>query len=144
MSPDNFYSEEYLAKQVIAQDIRHNYAFIFSQAVKLYQFYHPKEKASSTKADEVENRMHALHEEGRISDYLYENFISIMKQYPTMLPGELAKERAMVGEDKQYERLEKLNQLLNIYIGDLSEEIGDFVKESFEAEKRDLIRKYFN
>jgi len=92
----------------------------------------------------VESRMHVLKKEEKISDYLYENFFSVMKQYKTMLPGELAKEKETVGVDKQYERLDKLNQLLNIYIGDLSEEIGDVVKESFEAEKSDLIRRYFN
>ena len=147
MSPDNFYvSDEYFAqreKEVIVQDIRHNYAFIFSQVVQLYKFYYPKEKNLTTKAEDVEKRMHALYKEGKLSEYLYENFCSIMKQYPTMLPGNLAKERA-VDKDKQFERLSKLKQLLNIYIGDLAEELGDVIKASNDYEEKTIIRKYFN
>ena len=147
MSPDNFYaSDEYYAqreKEVIVQDIRHNYAFIFSQVVQLYKFYYPKEKNLTTKAEDVENRMHALYKEGKLSEYLYENFCSIMKQYPTMLPGNLAKERA-VDKDKQFERLSKLKQLLNIYIGDLAEELGDVIKTSNDYETRQIIKEYFN
>ena len=144
MSPDNFYNEEYLNKQVIVQDVRHNYAFIFSQVVQLFKFYHPEAKGLTTKADDVESRMHILKREGEISDYLYDNFFSVMKQYKTMLPGELAKEKVAVGEDKQYERLTKLKQLLNIYIGELSEEISDVIKASEDYEKQAIIRKYFN
>lgn len=66
-----------------------------------------------------------------------------MKQYPTMLPGNLAKERA-VDKDKQFERLSKLKQLLNIYIGDLAEELGDVIKASNDYEEKTIIRKYFN
>lgn len=147
MSPDSFYdSEEYYAlreKEVIVQDIRHNYAFIFSQVVQLFKFYHPKEKGLTTKAEDVESRAKALYEEGKLSDYLFENFQSIMKQYPSMLPGNLAKER-MADKDKQFERLSKLKQLLNIYIGDLAEELGDVIKASVEYEKKVLIREYFN
>ena len=147
MSPDSFYdSEECYAlreKEVIVQDIRHNYAFIFSQVVQLFKFYHPKEKGLTTKAEDVESRAKTLYEEGKFSDYLYENFQSIMKQYPSMLPGNLAKERTM-DKDKQFERLSKLKQLLNIYIGDLAEELGDVIKASVEYEKKVLIREYFN
>ena len=147
MSPDNFYvSDEYFAqreKEIIVQDIRHNYAFIFSQVVQLYKFYHPNEKGLTTKAEDVESRVNILYKEEKFSDYLYENFCSIMKQYPTMLPGNLAKERA-VNPDKQFERLNKLKQLLNIYIGDLAEELGDVIKASNEYEEKTIIRKYFN
>ena len=147
MSPDSFYdSEEYYAlreKEVIVQDIRHNYAFIFSQVVQLYKFYHPKEKGLTTKAEDVESRVNILYKEEKFSEYLYENFCSIMKQYPTMLPGNLAKERE-VNPDKQFERLSKLKQLLNIYIGDLAEELGDVIKASNEYEEKTIIRKYFN
>ena len=147
MSPDNFYvSDEYFAqreKEAIVQDIRHNYAFIFSQVVQLYKFYYPKEKNLTTKAEDVESRVHKLYKEGKLSEYLYENFCSIMKQYPTMLPGNLAKERAE-DKDKQLERLTKLKQLLNIYIGDLSEELCDVIKASNDYETRQIIKKYFN
>lgn len=61
-----------------------------------------------------------------------------------MLPGNLTKERTLVGADKQFERLSKLKQLLNIYIGDLAEELGDVIKASVEYEKKVLIREYFN
>lgn len=61
-----------------------------------------------------------------------------------MLPGNLAKERTLVGAGKQFERLSKLKQLLNIYIGDLAEELGDVIKASVEYEKKVLIREYFN
>lgn len=61
-----------------------------------------------------------------------------------MLPGNLAKEGTLVGADKQFERLSKLKQLLNIYIGDLAEELGDVIKASVEYEKKVLIREYFN
>ena len=146
MSPDSFYdSEEYYAlreKEVIVQDIRHNYAFIFSQVVQLFKFYHPKEKGLTTKAEDVESRAKTLYKEGKFSDYLYENFQSIMKQYPSMLPGNLAKERA-VDKDKQFERLNKLKQLLNIYIGDLSEELSDVIKASDDYETRQIIKEYF-
>ncbi len=146
MSPDSFYdSEEYYAlreKEVIVQDIRHNYAFIFSQVVQLFKFYHPKEKGLTTKAEDVESRAKTLYEERKLSDYLYENFQSIMKQYPSMLPGNLAKERA-VDKDKQFERLNKLKQLLNIYIGDLSEELSDVIKASDDYETRQIIKEYF-
>ena len=144
MSPDNFYNEEYLNKQVIVQDIRHNYAFIFSQIVQLFKFYHPDAKSLTTKAEDVKSRMYVLKKEEKISDYLYENFFVIMKQYPTMLPSELYKEKMAVGEEKQYERLDNLKQLLNLFIGDLSDDISDIVKEQAEYNKRDLIRKYFN
>ena len=147
MSPGNFYvPDEYFAqreKEVIVQDIRHNYAFIFSQVVQLYKFYYPKEKNLTTKAEDVESRVHKLYKEGKLSEYLYENFCSIMKQYPTMLPGNLAKEKA-VDKDKQFERLSKLKQLLNIYIGDLAEELGDVIKASNDYEEKTIIRKYFN
>lgn len=146
MSPDSFYDpEEYYAfrkKEVIVQDIRHNYAFIFSQVMQLFKFYHPKEKGLTTKAEDVESRAKTLYEERKLSDYLYENFQSIMKQYPSILPGNLAKERA-VDKDKQFERLNKLKQLLNIYIGDLSEELSDVIKASDDYETRQIIKEYF-
>ena len=144
MSPDIFYNEEYLNKQVIVQDIRHNYAFIFSQIVQLFKFYHPDAKGLTTKAEDVESRIHVLKKEEKITDYLYENFFVIMKQYPSMLPSELYKEKMAVGEDKQYERLNNLKQLLNIYIGDLSEEISNVVDELVDYDKRTVLRKYFN
>lgn len=146
MSPDSFCdSEEYYAlreKEVLVQDIRHNYAFIFSQMVQLFKFYHPKEKGLTTKAEDVESRAKTLYEEEKLSDYLYENFQSIMKQYPSMLPGNLAKERAM-DKDKQFERLSRLKQLLNIYIGDLCEELSDVIKASNDYETRQMIKEYF-
>ena len=48
MSPDIFYdSEEYytlLEKKALVRDIRHNYAFIFSQVVQLFKFYYQKKR----------------------------------------------------------------------------------------------------
>ena len=44
MSPENnFYNEENLERQSIAQDIRHNYGFIFSQITQLFEFYYPEQ-----------------------------------------------------------------------------------------------------
>lgn len=59
-----------------------------------------------------------------------------------MLPGNLAKER-MVDKDKQFERLSKLKQLLNICIGGLYEELSNFVKASNGYETKQIIKEYF-
>ncbi len=61
MSPDNFYNEEYLNRQVIVQDIRHNYAFIFSQIVQLYKFDCPKAKGLTSRAEDVSIRIKGNH-----------------------------------------------------------------------------------
>lgn len=60
-----------------------------------------------------------------------------------MLVSNLVNEKEQVGADKQYERLKKLKGLLKLYIGDLPEEINDLIEEEFDAEKRNIIRKYF-
>ena len=146
MSPDTyFYNDEDLARQVIVQDIRHNYGFIFSQITQLFQFYDPDyNKKLSKRAEDIEARIQILHMEEHISEYLYVNFFSVYKQYETMLPGNLAKERKAIGADKQNERLKNLKDLLTIYIGDLSDEISDVIKQQIESDKRSFIKQYFN
>lgn len=59
-----------------------------------------------------------------------------------MLPGNLTKER-MVDKDKQFERLSKLKQLLNICIGDLYEELSNVIKASNDYETKQIIKEYF-
>ena len=50
MSPENnFYNEENLERQSIAQDIRHNYGFIFSQITQLFEFYYPEQNKKLSK-----------------------------------------------------------------------------------------------
>lgn len=119
-------------------DIRSSYSFIFNQLVQIYKTHHQDEKLS-TKAEEVADAVETLHNEVKITDYLYENFKSCYSQYPTMLVGNLVKEKEQVGADKQYERLKKLKGLLK----HLSEEINDLIEEEFDVEKRNVIRKYF-
>ena len=119
-------------------DIRSSYSFIFNQLVQICKTHHQDEKLS-TKAEEVADAVEILHNEGKITDYLYENFKSCYSQYPTMLVGNLVKEKEQVGADKQYERLKKLKGLFK----HLSEEINDLIEEEFDAEKRNIIRKYF-
>lgn len=145
MSPDNFYNEEYLERQVIVQDIRHNYGFIFTLIERIFDFYEPTyNKKLSKKAEDIETRIQILYRNKQISEYLYENYFAVMKHYPSLLPGELAKEKAKVGEDKQFERLKNLKILLNIYACDLSQELSDVIKEKTDYDKKELIREYFN
>lgn len=146
MSPDTyFYNEEDLERQVIVQDIRHNYGFIFSQIERIFDFYYPDyNKKFSKRAEDIETRVQILRKDGHFSEYLYLNYFSIMKHYPSMLVGNLVKEREKDGEDKQYERLKNLKALLEIYIGDLCEELSDIIKEKMDADTREIIRNYFN
>lgn len=143
MSP-NEYNEDIFSlreRETIVTDIRSSYSFIFNQLVQIYKF-HQDEKLS-TKAEQVADAVETLHNEGKLTDYLYENFKSCYSQYPTMLVSNLMTEKEQVGAYKQYERLKKLKGLLKLYIGDLSKEINDLIEEEFDAEKRNIIRKYF-
>ena len=145
MSPSTyFYSEEDLERLTIVQDIRHSYGFIFSQIEQIFQFYYPDyNKKLSKKAEDIETRIQILYKDKSISEYLYLNFFAVYTQYPTLLPGNLAKERSKDGEEKQYERLSKLKQLLNLYIGDLSDELSEIIKSKMDAADKELIREYF-
>lgn len=145
MSPDNFYNEEYLERQVIVQDIRHDYGFIFTLVERIFSFYEPSyNKKLSKKAEDIETRIQILYKDKEISEYLYRNYFAIIKHYSSLLPGELAKEKAKVGEEKQFERLKNLKTLLEIYIGDLSDELSDIIKASIDYERKRLVDEYFN
>ena len=140
MSPNTYLEEDFSLREreTIVTDIRSSCSFIFNRLVKIYKTHHQDEKLS-TKAEEVADAVETLHNEVKITDYLYENFKSCYSQYPTKLVGNLVKEKAQVGTDKQYERLKKLKGLLK----HPSEEINDLIEEEFDAEKRNIIRKYF-
>lgn len=145
MSPDNFYNEEYLERQVIVQDIRHDYGFIFTLVERIFCFYEPSyNKKLSRKAEDIETRIQILYKDKKISEYLYRNYFAVMKHYPTLLVGNLIKEKETIGEDKQFERLKNLKTLLNIYISDLSEELSDIIKERIDADNRKIVNEYFN
>ena len=144
MSPNTyFYNRDEQSRQYLINEIRGLYAFIFNQIVQLYKFYYPHEKGVSTRSNDVEVHMQTLYERHDVEEYLYDSFRSIMKQYPTMLAGELAKERDKLGVLKQNERLNNLKQLLEIYVGELSDEISDVVKARDDYEKKEIIKKYF-
>ena len=145
MSPENnFYNEENLERQSIAQDIRHNYGFIFSQITQLFEFYYPEQnKRLSKRAEDIETRIQILKKDEKINEYLYSNFFLAYTQYPSLLPGNLKKERDVLGEEKQCERLKNLKELLVIYIGDLADEISDVVNEKIEYDRKTVIRDYF-
>ena len=145
MSPDTyFYNEEDLERQVIVQDIRHNYGFIFSQIERIFDFYYPDyNKKLSKRAEDIETRVQILRKDEHLTDYLYLNYFSVMEHYPSLLVGNLIKEREEVGEDKQYERLKKLKVLLEIYISDLCEELSDIIKNKFDYDEREIIKQYF-
>lgn len=145
MSPENnFYNEENLEKQSIAQDICHNYGFIFSQITQLFEFYYPEQnKKLSKRAEDIETRIQILKKDEKINEYWYSNFFVAYAQYPSLLPGNLKKEKDIAGEEKQFERLKKLKDLLILYIGDLADEISDVVNEAIEYDKKTLIRDYF-
>ena len=139
-----FYNKEYLEKLTIVQDIRHNYGFIFSQITQLFAIYYPDyNKELSKRAEDIEARIQILYKDKSISEYLYLNFFSVYKQYQTLLPGNLAKERKEIGEDKQFGRLKKLKDLLLLYISDLSDEISDVIDRQIEHDKKVAIRGYF-
>ena len=73
MSP-NEYNEDIFSlreRETIVTDIRSSYSFIFNQLVQIYKFHHQDEKLS-TKAEEVADAVETLHNEGKITDYLYE------------------------------------------------------------------------
>ena len=146
MSPDTyFYSEEDLERQVIVQDIRHNYGFIFSQIERIFDFYYPDyNKKLSRRAEDIETRVQILRKDEYLSDYLYLNYFAVMKHYPSMLVGNLVKEREKDGENKQFERLKNLKTLLEIYIGDLCEELSDIIKNKIDYDEREIIKQYFN
>lgn len=145
MSPNTyFYNRDEQSRQYLISEIRGLYAFIFNEIVQLYKFYYPNEKGLSTKADDVGRLIRTLYERHDIDEYLVDNFDSVMRQYPTMLAGELAKEKDVVGILKQNERLSNLKQLLQLYVADLSEEIGDVIKARDDYDKKELIRKYFS
>lgn len=145
MSPENnFYNENNLERQTIVQDIRHNYGFIFSQITQLFEFYYPEQnKKLSKRAEDIETRIQILKKDEKISEYLYSNFFVVYAQYSSLLPGNLKKEKETSGEEKQFERLKKLKDLLILYIGDLADEISDVVNEAIEYDKKALIRDYF-
>ncbi len=147
MSPENAHKSSQLFNDqeslTVVQDIPHNYAFIFSQIIQLYKLYYPESNGLSSKADEVKLRFQALKKDNKISDCLFENFLSVMRQYPTMLPSKLIEEKNNVGYKRQLERLLNLKKILNLFIGDLAEEISDVVKMSDDYEKRMLFLKYF-
>lgn len=145
MSPEtNFYNEEILERQSIVQDIRHNYGFIFSQITQLFEFYYPEQnKKLSKRAEDIETRIQILKKDEKINEYLYSNFFVMYGQYPSLLPGNLKKERDALGEEKQFERLKNLKELLVIYIGDLADEISDVVNEKIEYDRKTVIRDYF-
>ena len=146
MSPDTyFYSEENLERQVIVQDIRHNYGFIFSQIERIFDFYYPDyNKKLSKRAEDIETRVQILRKDEYLSDYLYLNYFAVMKHYPSMLIGNLLKEKEKDGENKQFERLKNLKTLLEIYIGDLCEELSEIIKNKIDYDKREIIKQYFN
>ena len=146
MSPDTyFYSEEDLERQVIVQDIRHNYGFIFSQIERIFDFYYPDHnKKLSKRAEDIETRVQILRKDEHLSDYLYLNYFAVMKHYPSMLAGNLIKEREKDGEAKQFERLKNLKALLEIYIGELCEELSDIIKNKIDYDEREIIKQYFN
>lgn len=144
MSPSSyFYNKDESLRQMLVSEIRSNYAFIFGQIIQMYKIHYPYEKGLSTRAEEVTKRVEKLYSDKRIEEYIYENYLSIMKQYPTMLAGELAKERLSAGVDRQLERLNNLKQLLDLFIGDLSMELGDLIDESIKEDKKEFLRQYF-
>ena len=144
MSPNtNSYKSQTFEQQIVVSEIRSNYAFIFGQIIQLYKIHYPYEKGLSTRAEEVTKRVEKLYSDKRIEEYIYENYLSIMKQYPTMLAGELAKERLSAGVDKQLERLNNLKQLLDLFIGDLSMELGDLIDQFIKEDKKEFLRQYF-
>ena len=112
MSP-NEYNEDIFSlreRETIVTDIRSSYSFIFNQLVQIYKIHHQDEKLS-TKAEEVADAVETLHNEGKITDYLYENFKSCYSQYPTMLVGNLVKEKEQVRLAKmEKEKLEAIDK----------------------------------
>lgn len=85
-----------------------------------------------------------MYKDKEISEYLYRNYFAIIKHYSSLLPGELAKEKAIVGEENQFGCLKNLKTLLEIYIGDLSDELSDIIKSSVDYERRRFVDEYFN
>ncbi len=94
MSSEDFYnSEERLAqleKATIVQDLRHSYAFIFSQITQLWVLNFAKEKKLSSKSEDALVGAKTLHDQREISDYIFENIEAAGRQYVTLFPLELA------------------------------------------------------
>lgn len=145
MSPnEHFYNGGNPEQETIVQDIRHNYGFIFSQVTQLFSYYYPDyNKKLSKKAEDIESRIQMLYFDKVISEYLYLNFFTVYMQYKTLLPDYLLKEKEKDGKEKQFERLLKLKEALNIFIGELSEEISDVVNKQIEYDKNQLLKDYY-
>lgn len=123
-------------RDLAGSTLRSKYAFIFNTVVEIYKFYHIKAKVSC-KFDKVQEITETLHKEEKLSDYLYESLKVLFKLYPTLIPAELAK---MYKKDTKnaVKKLEEIDELLLIAIGDLSQELSDIIKEDKDAYLRSV------
>ena len=147
MSPDDIYNDAFWRDkedEVVVTDIRHSFAFVFQQVAWIHKIHYRKEKALSTKFDDIKVAVEKMYFDGVLNDYLYENLQSCFKQYPTMLIGNLKDEEKKIGREKQLERLRKLKEFLQILIGDLSGEINDLTNQEIDSDTKELLREYFN
>lgn len=127
-------------RDLAGSTLRSKYAFIFNTVVEIYKFYHIKAKVSS-QFEKVKELTETLYKEERLSDYLYESLKVLFKLYPTLIPVELAK---MYKNDVKntLKKLEEIDELLLIAIGDLSQELSDIIKEDKDAYLRSMYDRY--
>ena len=120
---------------VSASIIRTKYAQVFKCVVQLYRLREPGER--STKFEDVVKLTEEMHQEGLLSDYLYENLNEAYNLYQTLLPGKVAagyKKNHLEEENK----LSKIEQLLDMLIKDLNEEIADVAERIAERMASEL------
>lgn len=108
--------------ELSVKEVRSHYARVFELVAELYNLVY-SEKIGK-KFDEIVGPTKELYDNGRINDFLYENLKELYDQYPSLLPGEVAK-RFSEDEKKELERLVKLNDHLMMIIKELNELIGD-------------------
>lgn len=119
---------------------RSKFAFLFSSIAELYRFYY--ETKPSCKFEDIKISVNKLIEDGYLDDYFQANLERAFNLYPTLLPGVVAA-NFKKDENKELERLTKLNKFLDILIGDICGEINDRVEEINQYEK-DRITEWIN
>lgn len=129
---------------ILIEENRYLYGFMFSLVVGLFNFYNPDyNKELSKKAEDIEKRINIMIMHKNISDKLYRDFFTVYLQYPTLIITKLVHEKNTVGLDKLIERLKNLKQLLLLYIKDLSDEISKIIISQIDEEKKEAVKEYF-
>lgn len=130
MSP---YKNEY---ELHASNVRSQYAYLFSTVAEIYKFHYLNKKVSS-RFEDIKRVSEEMHNDEKLSTYLYESLQEVFKLYPTLLPAEV-KRRFKENGTNEWERINKIGELLMIIQADLSLELHDLIINDREEFLRKL------